>query len=280
MRNIVVGIDLSARSDRAIDRAANLARQFSAALHIVHVIDDELPKSVVDLQRDSVKALLTRQTAKQDAFTNIDTNIHLLLGDPSTAILTFAEQQSADLIVLGTQRALGLLERFRGTTVARIAAASQIPTLVVAAPVCGAYERPVVGVDFSVCSGNAARLAAKLAADQKLTLVNAYHIPFKMLTANTTASGEVSMKDAQRAEAELKEPMAAFENDLAIAEPVEWVLVEGHPTAVLQQTTRRMGADLVSVGPHARSWLSKALIGSTAEDLLTEPPCDVLVTPL
>ncbi|MCB1311442.1 MAG: universal stress protein [Sedimentitalea sp.] len=34
------------------------------------------------------------------------------------------------------------------------------------------------------------------------------------------------------------------------------------------------------LGTHARSWLSRALLGSTAEEMLSDPPCDVLVTPL
>ncbi|WP_281858645.1 universal stress protein [Litoreibacter halocynthiae] len=280
MDNIVVATDLSARSDRALNRAALLARQFSATLHVVHVIDDELPKSVVNLQHQSIEGLLNRQIVNHDDFRGIDVNVHLLLGDAWKEILKFSVLKNTDIIVLGTHRARGFLDRFSGTTIARVAASNTVPTLVVAQQVTGAYCRPLVAVDFSKCAGNAARLAAKLVPEQSLTLLHAYHIPFRALTTTANAAGEISMKDKQRAEAELQAPMQSFEDELDSARTYEWLLIEGAPTVVLDREARRLGTDVICVGPHARSWLSRSLLGSTTEQLLADPPCDVLVTPL
>ncbi|MCI3953055.1 MAG: universal stress protein UspA, partial [Burkholderiales bacterium] len=48
MRMILVGTDLSSRSDRALHRAAFLARQFKARLLLLHVVDDDQPPALVD----------------------------------------------------------------------------------------------------------------------------------------------------------------------------------------------------------------------------------------
>lgn len=280
MRNIIVGTDLSARSDRAMGRAALLARQFGAALHIVHIIDNELPRSVVDLHTENIQGLLARQIASGNTFEGVDTSVHLLLGDPTAKMLEFAGSKAADLVVLGTHRARGLLDRFGGTTVARIASSSGIPTLMVSGRDSEAYGKPVVGVDFSECSKNAAVLAAKIVPEQPLTFVSAYNIPYKNLTTEMTLDGELSMRDILRAEAELKTPIKDFEAALSLSQSFEWVLVEGGPSLVLDREARRVGADLLCVGPHARSWIAKAMLGSTTEKLLADPPCDVLVAPL
>ena len=48
MKHILVATDLTARSDRAIERAFSLARETGAELTILHAVDDELPASVAD----------------------------------------------------------------------------------------------------------------------------------------------------------------------------------------------------------------------------------------
>ncbi|MEO1688792.1 MAG: universal stress protein, partial [Pseudomonadota bacterium] len=56
MRRILVASDLSARSDRALARAAALAQAHGAALHVAHVTDDELPAALAHPQTESARA--------------------------------------------------------------------------------------------------------------------------------------------------------------------------------------------------------------------------------
>lgn len=46
MKSILVATDLSERSDRAMDRAALIAKQMDAMLHIVYVVDDEVTSTI------------------------------------------------------------------------------------------------------------------------------------------------------------------------------------------------------------------------------------------
>ncbi|MFZ1101546.1 MAG: universal stress protein [Hyphomicrobiaceae bacterium] len=51
----------------------------------------------------------------------------------------------------------------------------------------------------------------------------------------------------------------------------------GGAEAVLSTEVARSRADLLALGTHGRSGLSRTLFGSVAEDMLTEMPCDLLI---
>jgi nucleotide-binding universal stress UspA family protein len=57
---------------------------------------------------------------------------------------------------------------------------------------------------------------------------------------------------------------------------VEPVIVEGEPAAEIARAVRDYDIDLVTVVTHGRKGLSRALWGSTAEEIIAEAPCPVL----
>lgn len=57
---------------------------------------------------------------------------------------------------------------------------------------------------------------------------------------------------------------------------VEPVIVEGEPAPEIAKAVRRYNIDLVTVVTHGRKGLSRALWGSTAEEIIAEAPCPVL----
>ncbi len=57
---------------------------------------------------------------------------------------------------------------------------------------------------------------------------------------------------------------------------VEPVIVEGEPASEIANAVREYGIDLVTVVTHGRRGLSRALFGSTAEEIIAEAPCPVL----
>lgn len=62
MKTIMVATDFSERSDRALRRATLLARQFEATMLLVHVVDDDQPRRIVDAERDEATKLLRQMT--------------------------------------------------------------------------------------------------------------------------------------------------------------------------------------------------------------------------
>src|SRR5690606_20862751 len=59
--------------------------------------------------------------------------------------------------------------------------------------------------------------------------------------------------------------------------PSSIVAREGEVPQVLSAEAARLGADLIALGTHGRSGLSRALFGSVAEDMLHDMPCDLLI---
>ena len=60
---VLVATDLSARSDRAVERAVILAKQTGAALTILHVVDADLPSRITDRLRDDAGSLISARGA-------------------------------------------------------------------------------------------------------------------------------------------------------------------------------------------------------------------------
>ena len=58
---------------------------------------------------------------------------------------------------------------------------------------------------------------------------------------------------------------------------VEPVIVEGEPATEIAKAVRHYDIDLVTVVTHGRRGLARALFGSTAEEIIAEAPCPVLI---
>ncbi len=119
-RSIVVGTDGSETARAAVDEAVALAMSLSARLHVVSAYEpvaaDRLrlePSEVpADLQwmvnpREDVDATLRAAAEAGEAAGVGDVTTHAIQGDPADAILDVAEEQGADLIVVGNKGMTG-----------------------------------------------------------------------------------------------------------------------------------------------------------------------------
>jgi len=62
-------------------------------------------------------------------------------------------------------------------------------------------------------------------------------------------------------------------------EAVQTVLKEGEIADTILKTAKEMDIDIIVVGSHSRKWLEN-IIGSQAEDVLTNSPIPVLIVPI
>lgn len=58
--------------------------------------------------------------------------------------------------------------------------------------------------------------------------------------------------------------------------PERVAVLYGRPATEIQGQAREIGADLIVVGSHARHGLARVMLGSTANGVLHDAPCDVL----
>ena len=117
--SIVVGTDGSDTAKQAVRQAVELAKSVGAKVQLVSAYEpvsdsrlrEESTQVPDDLQwmvnpREDVDATL-EEAAEEAKQAGIDVHIHARQGDPADAILDVAEEQGADLIVVGNKGMTG-----------------------------------------------------------------------------------------------------------------------------------------------------------------------------
>jgi len=276
MQTILIATDLSARADRALQRALLLARQHEAHLKVLHIVDQSLPEATAVTEKDEAELTLDKLMSSQAAAGLSAITAEVKIGKGSRDILSEAEEIGAELIILGTRHS-GKQSIFRGTLCDHIVRRGHIPVLVVKDRPDKDYERVAVAVDFSVHSRRAIETALNLAPAAEIYLVHAYHVPFEGRLGAPDARREVSQREQRRMQQMVEEEMAAslrsLKGDTSRLHPV---LKYGDVKQVIRQEVQQLKPELLALGTHGRTGIARAFLGSIAEDLLTDPPCDTL----
>lgn len=139
IRSIVYAADLSRSTEIGLRYTAALARALGARLKLVHAIDPletgqwgiefagALPFDLGLIQEKAMDRLRSVMIAEH--VTNIPCEAAVVTGISHSAIVTFAEESKADLLVLNLQ-SKGVLERVMlGATAERVVRTSHIPVL-------------------------------------------------------------------------------------------------------------------------------------------------------
>ena len=277
MKNLLLATDLSARSDRAQERAIAIAREHGAKLTIVHVVDEDLPATLADDQQRTAEEAIRGHVDALTASDRPSISTEVVFGRAYVDILEMAAKTEAEVIVLGLHREDAFKDMFRGTTVERVVRAGNVPVLVVKERASGPYRRIMVAVDFSIYSRRAVEFAARFVPAGQFHLVHAYHVPFKGFLYGHDTRREVRHYHQVQFQQMLDQEMAAFLASLEENAPeLERVMQEGTVEEVIHHQIGRLNPDLLVLGTHGRTGVAHAVLGSVAEGLLRAPPCDVL----
>jgi nucleotide-binding universal stress UspA family protein len=266
---ILAATDLSARSDRAVERAVLLAAEAGSTLTILHVVDADLPARMADRQADDARLLIEAHVASVAGGMAVACDSRVVFGKDHVDVLAVAEEVKAGLVVIGVHRS-ETRELFAGTTAERVLREGATPVLLVKTRPSGPYRRPLVAVDLSECSGVAVEFAARLLPGRELQLVHAFDTPYKAFL-----TGESNRREAARTHHEQMEEFVR--RHCAHLQPRPAPIVrQGSVGQVIRDQVEHLRPDLLVVGTHGRGGLARAVLGSVAEDLLSRPPCDVL----
>jgi len=275
--HLLLATDLSARCDRALDRAAQLAGEWQAELVALNVLDasatpDQALAWAGGASDEALLRVARQQLAGDLAAANVTATLRLVRSrDVSGAIRQTAAATRSGLVVTAVANDETLGRLFLGSTVESLARSMPQPLLVVRNRPRGPYRRIVVATDCSEPSRHALLVAARFFPGRELTLYHA-HEPGLAGLAGTLP------QPASPAGIEATE-CAAFLASTPLPEGtvVHTVIERGPIESSLSRHVREQGVDLVVMGSHGRSSLMSILLGSTAAKLLDWLPCDTLL---
>lgn len=142
IKKILIPTDFSEISAQAFGYAEDLARQFGAEIHLLHVLEKNPPillirtfdlttESALQKIEDDAKNLLNEFKGKFSKDVNVKEV--LLRGNDFEEIINYSEKNDIDLIVIATHGRTGLLHTLLGSVAEKVIRFSKIPVLVITA---------------------------------------------------------------------------------------------------------------------------------------------------
>ncbi len=279
-RTIAIATDLSERGDRAFDRAFRLAAAQGARLMIFSVVDDHLPEDMQETMAEGTRVRLEKAAAAQPGADTLDWSVTVLCGTPDTALAQAIGAHGIDLLVVGLHRHRPFMDLLRETTMERLVKLADCPVLIVRTASPAPYGTVLAALDFAPASGRALRLAHRLAPEAALHGVHAVHIPYQTMVAAPGIAGEIPpVISAEPFLAEARTSRDAFLDSHADLPGLSVEIGEGSIHAVLRGAMDRLHPDLIALGAHGRALPVPWLLGSFANDMMRDPPTDLLIAP-
>lgn len=287
-RKILLATDLSARGDRALERAVSIAQRHDAALIILHVFEEldestlhygtrglpswHRPPDAVTLMKQRI-----RQGLRSDLGDAVEKAVILVeAGDPAEVIERVASSMQADIVVTGIAREGMFASRpvVLGKTVEQLLRRLPLPILIVKNRARDAYQHVVVPTDFSESSAHALQMAVRFFPVQPLYLLHASEVPYSTLAEDSKLHAEryreVRVDELRTFLASVFLPDSDRQRLVPFIEP-------GPPQQIIREYVQMHGGDLVVLGTQGRGPVMEAFLGSTTKSILSTLPCDALV---
>ncbi len=138
LQRILAPVDFSESMAGTLQHAAALAREFGAAITVLHVVKPDrscltrwiTPAEPAEELRDAGECQLGRliDVLRGD---EIEAEVVVAIGEPDRQIVNEAKETNADLIVMGTRGAVGAWGRFRHTLASKVVRNAPCPVLAV-----------------------------------------------------------------------------------------------------------------------------------------------------
>ena len=143
LNRILVPVDFSAHSNRAVNFATTLANKFGARVSLLHVVEDPFVTgawqaeafvpNIPELLNDLIKAAQAHlsELKKDLAAHGFVVQTAIIQGQPARAIVEQASNGKYDLIVMGTHGRTGLSHALLGSVAERVVQKAPCPVLTV-----------------------------------------------------------------------------------------------------------------------------------------------------
>jgi nucleotide-binding universal stress UspA family protein len=282
--NTLLAVDGSDNSYEAVHALKYLAR--SEQLTLLHALNvprpaypmmlpevaEEIYKTLEQSMREDGERLLNRVQSLLPMHAGPSTK-HLRIGSPAEMIVSMAEQQKADLIVMGARGLGPVKERLLGSVSHRILTLAHCATLIVNGPVKAMKQilLPLQGPFDAEAAMRFLQLkpfhdAVELTL---LTVLPSTEPPWPGNAAAAAASTEILEEQANFIE-------GVAERLRVIGFQAHGVAVIGTPSTMILQEATTLRSDLILMGTRGRQGMTRFVLGSVSHAVLHKTPCPVL----
>jgi len=288
-RTILFAADFSENSKEAFRAACSVAIENKTRIFVLYVDEPSwVPQEPVYFGQQAVQyravlpgnariETMTRKLREVYAPCRpIDVEYERREGDPAHEILRMADEIECDLIAMGTHGRTGFRSLLAGSVAVSVLRGAHCPVLAFRSTEYPNLAREIRVIlhptDFSVDSEAALKVARWLARDHGARLI-ILHVATLDVVLEGRASAEVDPHFYRDAIDELRAKVSGPD----LKQPVETILTRGFAPEGIVETAKDVGCDLIVMGTHGRTGLTRLLMGSVAESVLPRANCPVLI---
>lgn len=278
---ILLAVDSSAASQIATLDLTSRPWPPGSAVEIVSSVDycgsniPELNDALVDSANQAIQA----ESAKVQA-AGLPCSSRVLCGEPKIAVVDYAAESGADLVVVGSHDASDVTRLLLGSVARAVVRHAPCSVEIVRPRSSRDSMKVMIATDGSEYSRQAVRSVVSRPWPEKIQfrVVSVAELPALWFRSpaflNPKAMADLRAEAMKRAE----DAVADTEKILADAgfeeSGTEAIPYASAPEMILNQATE-WGADLIVVGSHGRSGAGRFLLGSVSEDVALHANCSV-----
>jgi nucleotide-binding universal stress UspA family protein len=285
---LLVPLDGSAYSERALPMAMSVARHLKARVFLMRVASTlAFPGAdATDAQVQAVREsrIYLEALASGMSGQGVDIETAVPFGDAAEEILVEIGLRKADLVVMCTHGRSGLGRWIYGSVAEQVLHRSPVPVVLVHPTGDATTLEPepgrtsfLVPLDGSAFAEAALPHAAALARSfgGRILLVRAFEPPIAAYSYAVVSPVQISSEELQQeAESYLKEVAVRLRGD---GLPVETIVREGWPAAIIARQGGALGPGLIIMATHGRTGVARLFLGSVALEVVRRSPLPVML---
>jgi nucleotide-binding universal stress UspA family protein len=280
-KNILIPIDFSDFSDKALEYALHLAEKYSAGITLFHAVvlfqDDVGEEERLHAYEDFVKKreefIISQMDKNRNKAKNRDITVETAIErgvNAADVILEYLDDRDFDLIVMGTHGRTGLKHMLLGSVSEKVVRLSPLPVLTIHRSIPEfRLKKILVPMDFSIHSKKAADFGLWLSKSFSAS-IEFIHVIEQDIHPSFYASGIESIFQIDKGlKNRVIDNLREFVAD-QLPEKIqpEYRVKEGKAHKEIVEYARENDIDLIVIATHGLSGLDYVLLGSTTEKVV------------
>lgn len=288
VRTIFCATDFSETAKRALEHALRLARRHDARIVLAHVVEPiplgpypalRSPSNELEIRAMAVEHM--DEVAKNVRADGFEVTTRVEQGSPGSGLIALADDEGADIFVIGTRGLSGIAHLMLGSTAEYVVRRCACPVLTIHPDDTvpdGPVQKILVPTNLSSETTACVDAFSVLFPDgdeRRILLTFAdrtppYLEPFRHDTLLAMNQRDVVKEEIER---RMEGIVAHFRK---AGFEVETAVIDGEPVGAVTKFAEKREVDAIVMTSQGRSAILNAVLGKTAQRIVQHAPCPVL----